>query len=78
MSHAYTDSLNRLIEEFSHLPGIGPKSAERLAFHILKSETAEAMARESANQAGYAVSFVKVIYIQPPNDPLYDPIYDIV
>ncbi|UCD50588.1 MAG: recombination protein RecR [Phycisphaerales bacterium] len=43
MSSAYTESLNRLIEEFGHLPGIGPKTAERLAFHILKAEAGDAM-----------------------------------
>ena len=31
----YSDSINRLIEERAALPGIGPKSAGRLAFHIL-------------------------------------------
>jgi recombination protein RecR len=40
---AYTDSLNELIEQFNKLPGMGPKTAERLAFHILKSNTEEAM-----------------------------------
>ena len=30
------DSLTRLVEELKRLPGIGPKSAQRLAFHILK------------------------------------------
>jgi len=43
MSAVYTESLNRLIEEFGKLPGIGPKTAERLAFHILKAQPAEAM-----------------------------------
>jgi recombination protein RecR len=43
MSSAYTESLNRLIEEFGKLPGVGPKTAERLAFYILKAEPAEAM-----------------------------------
>src|SRR4051794_38837782 len=33
---SYTLPLARLIEEFRKLPGIGPKSAQRLAFHILK------------------------------------------
>ena len=28
MSNVYTESLNKLIEEFSRLPGIGPKLAE--------------------------------------------------
>jgi len=43
MSTAYTESLNRLIEEFGRLPGIGPKTAERLAFHVLKAEAPEAL-----------------------------------
>ncbi len=37
----YTKPLARLIEEFQKLPGIGPKSAQRLAFHILKRSEAE-------------------------------------
>ncbi len=28
--------MNRLVEQFSRLPGIGKRSAERLAFHLLK------------------------------------------
>jgi recombination protein RecR len=31
------DPLTRLVEELQRLPGIGPKSALRLAFHILKT-----------------------------------------
>jgi len=48
MSTAYTATLNKLIEEFGRLPGIGPKSAERLAFHILKADAPEAMALADA------------------------------
>ncbi|MHC4489311.1 MAG: recombination mediator RecR [Planctomycetota bacterium] len=48
MGSAYTESLNKLIEEFGRLPGIGPKSAERLAFHILKANGNEAMALADA------------------------------
>jgi recombination protein RecR len=44
MSTVYTEALNKLIEEFGKLPGVGPKTAERLAFYILKVEPAEAMA----------------------------------
>jgi len=43
MSAVYTETLNKLIEQLGKLPGIGPKTAERLAFHILKSEPTEAM-----------------------------------
>jgi len=32
----YTVSLQALVDELGRLPGIGPKSAQRLAFHILK------------------------------------------
>lgn len=31
----YSESINQLIEELASLPNIGPKSAQRLAFHIL-------------------------------------------
>ena len=31
------DALVRLVEELQRLPGIGPKGAQRLAFHILKT-----------------------------------------
>lgn len=37
----YTKPLARLIEEFQKLPGIGPKSAQRMAFHLLKMPHAE-------------------------------------
>jgi len=38
-----SDSLNQLIEEFSQLPGIGRKSAQRLALYILKLPKDEVM-----------------------------------
>ena len=31
----YSSRISKLIEELSRLPGIGPKSAQRLAFHII-------------------------------------------
>lgn len=31
----YSSQINKLIHELSELPGIGAKSAQRLAFHIL-------------------------------------------
>jgi recombination protein RecR len=34
--------VERLIEELGRLPGVGPRTAERLAFHILKSDPARA------------------------------------
>jgi len=38
----YSKSLERLISALHSLPGIGPKSAQRLAFYILKSPRGEA------------------------------------
>lgn len=40
----YPQSLINLIDQLKTLPGIGPKSAERIAFHILKSDN-ETIAR---------------------------------
>lgn len=41
-----TDAIGRLVQEFSKLPGIGPKSAQRITFYLLRSteEQAEALA----------------------------------
>ena len=43
-----TQSVNNLIQEFTKLPGIGKKSAERLAYHILRVHTSEALALADA------------------------------
>ena len=37
------DSILRLIEEFSRFPGIGRKTAQRMAFHVLKSPNDQAV-----------------------------------
>jgi recombination protein RecR len=41
-------SLEQLIQELSRLPGIGPKTAQRLAFHVLRSERVRADALAQA------------------------------
>ena len=33
----FAEPLQRLIDEFKRLPGIGQKSAQRLAFHVLRT-----------------------------------------
>ena len=38
----YTPPIARLVEELSGLPGVGPKTAQRLAFHLLKVPRQEA------------------------------------
>lgn len=39
-----TGPLQRLIDELRKLPGVGPRSAERIAFHLLKTPVDEALA----------------------------------
>jgi recombination protein RecR len=39
----YTQSIQNLMNELSRLPGIGMRSAERIAFHLLKQNPQEAM-----------------------------------
>ena len=38
----YAEPVTRLIDELKRLPGIGQKSAQRVAFHLLKASAAEA------------------------------------
>ena len=52
MSH-YAPAIARLLEELERLPGIGPKSAQRLAFHILRSDD------EAASRLSDAIIEVK-------------------
>jgi recombination protein RecR len=40
---SYTQSVQSLINELARLPGIGMRSAERIAFHLLKQRPDEAM-----------------------------------
>ena len=37
----YEGAIQDLIDELGRLPGIGPKSAQRIAFHILNADTAD-------------------------------------
>jgi recombination protein RecR len=49
----YPEPVSRLIQELKRLPGIGLKSAQRIAFHILRS------GREEAEALAGAISDVK-------------------
>jgi len=49
----FAEPLARLIQEFKRLPGVGQKSAQRLAFHVLRAP------REDAEQLAQAVLDVK-------------------
>ena len=37
----YEGIIQELIDELGRLPGIGPKSAQRIAFHVIQSESVD-------------------------------------
>jgi recombination protein RecR len=49
----FAEPLERLIQEFRRLPGIGQKSAQRLAFHVMRAD------RQAAERLSQAVLDVK-------------------
>ena len=42
MAMASDQDLQRLLDELGRLPGIGPKSAQRIAYHLLEADAEEA------------------------------------
>ncbi|HKW88276.1 MAG TPA: recombination mediator RecR [Candidatus Acidoferrales bacterium] len=44
----FAPSIAKLIEELKHLPGIGQKTAQRLAFHLLRTDQEQALALADA------------------------------
>lgn len=59
----YAKPLAKLVCEFEKLPGIGPKSAQRLAFHVLRmtEENARALA-EAVLEVKHAIKLCPVCY----------------
>ncbi|HBA64208.1 MAG TPA: recombination protein RecR [Lachnospiraceae bacterium] len=59
----YGSQIGKLIEELSRLPGIGPKSAQRLAFHLinLPEEQVDHLANTMMN-ARHNVRYCKTCY----------------
>jgi len=54
----YAAPVQDLIDELGRLPGVGPKSAQRIAFHLLKLPTADALRLARAiSEAKDRVSF---------------------
>jgi recombination protein RecR len=62
MAHL-TESVQRLIDEFAKLPGVGRKSAERLAYHVLRVSEPEAMElAEAIRRVKQNVRYCKTCY----------------
>ncbi|MSO32573.1 MAG: recombination protein RecR [Ilumatobacteraceae bacterium] len=53
MASPYTPPIQTLIDEFGKLPGVGPRSAQRIAMHIVK------MPREDVNRLAHALTDAK-------------------
>ncbi|MFC5281501.1 recombination mediator RecR [Arcanobacterium canis] len=51
MAGVYDGAVQQLIDELGRLPGVGPKSAQRIAFYLLEVDSAEVEALVSALQA---------------------------
>ncbi len=49
----YTESLDKLVKELGKFPGIGPRSAQKLAFHIMK------IPKEEARELAQAIVDIK-------------------
>lgn len=57
------EPITRLIEAFNRLPGIGPKSAQRLAYHVLRAPESEAVALATAlRDVKTRINFCKVCW----------------
>lgn len=66
----YAAPLASLIEELQKLPGIGPKSAQRLAFHLIKQPTDSVHALASAlTEAKLKIRFCSVCANLSAEDP---------
>ncbi len=66
----YPPSLERLIDQFTRLPGIGQKSATRVALHILRSdkELAESLAR-SLTEVKEKIRFCSICFNLTDDEP---------
>ncbi|GIG58908.1 recombination protein RecR [Longispora fulva] len=65
----YEGAIQDLIDELGQLPGIGPKSAQRLAFHILAADNADVHRLSAAlNRVKELVRFCDVCFNVSEND----------
>jgi len=64
------EPVSRLVDEFSRLPGIGPKTAQRLTYHLLRmpAEQARALA-DAITQVKDKVRLCSVCYNVTESDP---------
>jgi len=67
---AYTQSIQNLMNELASLPGIGMRSAERIAFHLLKQRPEEAMKLADAiRDVKTRIRYCSICYNLTEDDP---------
>ena len=67
---SYTQSIQNLMSELARLPGIGMRSAERIAFHLLKQSPEEAMKlSEAIRDVKTRIRHCSVCYNLTESDP---------
>jgi recombination protein RecR len=67
---SYTQAIQNLMNQFARLPGIGVRSAERIAFHLLKQSPDEAFALADAiRDVKTRIKHCSVCYNLTENDP---------
>jgi recombination protein RecR len=68
--NGYTQSIQNLMQELARLPGIGMRSAERIAFHLLKQSPDEALKlAEAIRDVKTRIRHCSVCYNLTENDP---------
>lgn len=70
MSYLYSPPVAKLIEEFEKLPGIGHKTAQRLAFHVLnlpveKTESLANAIRDARLKTRYCTTCCNITEVDP-------------
>jgi recombination protein RecR len=66
----FAEPIARLIDEFKRLPGVGQKSAQRLAFHVLRIPAEDAQRLAAAiNDVKEQISFCSVCHNLTDTDP---------
>src|SRR3954469_8766569 len=67
---SYTQAIQNLMNQFPRLPGIGMRSAERIAFHLLKERPEEAFALADAiRDVKTRIKHCSVCYNLTESDP---------
>lgn len=68
----YPTALTKLIEEFGKLPGIGAKTAQRLAFHVINMEdSATASFADAIISAKKNIKYCSICGNMTDNDPCF-------